>query len=328
VTKEARVMKKLLDNIYEAIGETPMLRLSRITAHYGVEGEIFAKLEYLNPGFSKKDRPALQMIEEAEERGDLKPGQTVIELTSGNTGTGLSIVCQAKGHPFIAVMSEGNSMERARMMRALGAEVVVVPQAPNAVKGQVSGEDLQLVEAMTEKLTARRKAFRADQFKLDSSYRAHYLNTAEEMWVQSEGRIDCFVDIVGSGGTFEGCAEKLKAYNKAIRCYLVEPQAAAVYAGKALVDEGRHKIQGCGYARQLPKVKETLIDGLIQVTDEETTRMTRDLARLEGTFVGFSSGANVSAAIQLLRGREKGKNIVLTLNDSGLKYLSTDLFPE
>jgi cysteine synthase A len=321
-------MKKLLDNIYEAIGETPMLRLSRITAHYGVEGEIFAKLEYLNPGFSKKDRPALQMIEEAEERGDLKPGQTVIELTSGNTGTGLSIVCQAKGHPFIAVMSEGNSMERARMMRALGAEVVVVPQAPNAVKGQVSGEDLQLVEAMTEKLTARRKAFRADQFKLDSSYRAHYLNTAEEMWVQSEGRIDCFVDIVGSGGTFEGCAEKLKAYNKAIRCYLVEPQAAAVYAGKALVDEGRHKIQGCGYARQLPKVKETLIDGLIQVTDEETTRMTRDLARLEGTFVGFSSGANVSAAIQLLRGREKGKNIVLTLNDSGLKYLSTDLFPE
>ncbi len=321
-------MKKLLDNIYEAIGETPMLRLSRITAHYGVEGEIFAKLEYLNPGFSKKDRPALQMIEEAEERGDLKPGQTVIELTSGNTGTGLSIVCQAKGHPFIAVMSEGNSMERARMMRALGAEVVVVPQAPNAVKGQVSGEDLQLVEAMTEKLTARRKAFRADQFKLDSSYRAHYLNTAEEMWVQSEGRIDCFVDIVGSGGTFEGCAEKLKAYNKAIRCYLVEPQAVAVYAGKALVDEGRHKIQGCGYARQLPKVKETLIDGLIQVTDEETTRMTRDLARLEGTFVGFSSGANVSAAIQLLRGREKGKNIVLTLNDSGLKYLSTDLFPE
>ncbi|OPL07588.1 MAG: cysteine synthase [delta proteobacterium ML8_F1] len=321
-------MKKLLDNIYEAIGETPMLRLSRITAHYGVEGEIFAKLEYLNPGFSKKDRPALQMVQEARERGELKPGQPVIELTSGNTGTGLSIVCQAMGHPFIAVMSEGNSMERARMMRALGAEVVVVPQAPNAVKGQVSGEDLQLVEAMTEKLSVRRKAFRADQFKLDSSCRAHYLNTAEEMWIQSEGRIDCFVDIVGSGGTFEGCAEKLKEYNEAIRCYLVEPEAAAVYAKKPLVAEGRHKIQGCGYARQLPKVKEALIDGLIQVTDEEATRMARDLARLEGTFVGFSSGANVCAAIKLLRDQEKGKNIVLTLNDSGLKYLSTDLFAE
>lgn len=319
-------MKKLIGNIYEAIGETPMLRLSRITEHYGVEGNIFAKLEYLNPGFSKKDRPALQMIEEAEASGELKPGQTVIELTSGNTGTGLSIVCQAKGHPFIACMSEGNSMERARMMRALGAEVVIVPQTKNAVIGQVSGEDLKLVEEMAVKLTKERNAFRADQFKLDSSYRAHKLHTAVEMWEQSDGDIDCFVDIVGSGGTFEGCAEKLKEYNENISCYIVEPANAAVYAQKNLINEGRHKVQGCGYAMDLSLINKNLIDGCIQVTDEDVIQVTRDLARLEGTFVGFSSGANVCAAIQLLKGKEKGKNIVLTLNDSGLKYLSTDLF--
>lgn len=319
-------MKKLIKNIYEAIGETPMLQLRRITKHYGVEGNIFAKLEYLNPGFSKKDRPALQMIEEAEANGELKPGQTVIELTSGNTGTGLSIVCQAKGHPFIACMSEGNSMERARMMRALGAEVIIVPQAKNAIKGQVSGEDLELVEEMTVKLAKERNAFRADQFKLNSSYRAHLLHTAVEMLEQSEGKIDCFVDIVGSGGTFEGCAEKFKAYNQKIRCYIVEPAHAAVYAGKKLINQGRHKVQGCGYAMDLPKVNKELIDGCIQVADEEVIQMTKDLAKIEGTFAGFSSGANVCAAIQLLKDKEKGKNIALTLNDSGLKYLSSDLF--
>lgn len=246
--KGTRMMKKLIENIYEAIGETPMLRLSRITKHYGVEGNIFAKLEYLNPGFSKKDRPALQMIEEAEASGELKCGQTVIELTSGNTGTGLSMVCQAKGHPFIACMSEGNSTERAQMMRALGAEVVLVPQAKTSVKGHVSGEDLRLVEKMTQKLTQERDAFRADQFRLDSSYRAHLFHTAVEMWEQSDGRIDCFVDIVRSGGTFEGCAEKLKEFNETIRCYIAEPVNAAIYAGYPLINNGRHKIQGCGYA--------------------------------------------------------------------------------
>lgn len=319
-------MKKIIENIYEAIGETPMLRLSRITKHYGVEGNILAKLEYLNPGFSKKDRPALQMIEEAEESGDLKLGQTVIELTSGNTGTGLAIVCQAKGHPFIACMSEGNSMERAKMMSALGAEVIIVPQTENSLKGQVSGADLKLVEEATQNLTKERGAFRADQFKLDSSYRAHLLNTAEEMWEQSDGDIDCFVDFLGSGGTFQGCAEKLKEYNENISCYAVEPLNAAVYAGKPLINEGAHKIQGCGYAMDLPKIDKELIDGYIQVSDDEAYQMTRDLARLEGTFVGISSGANVMAAIKLLKDEMKGKNIVLTLNDSGLKYLSTDLF--
>ncbi len=265
-------MKKMIENIYEAIGDTPMLRLKRITKHYGVAGNIFAKLEYLNPGFSKKDRPALQMIEEAEANGELQPGQTVIELTSGNTGTGLALVCQAKGHPFIACMSAGNSSERATMMRALGAEVVIVPQAENSVKGQVSGEDLRLVEEMTKKLTRDKHAFRADQFTRESSYRAHFLHTAVEMWDQSRGQIDCFVDIVGSGGTFEGCAEKLKEFNEKIRCYIVEPANAAVYAGYSLINHGRHKVQGCGYAMDLPKINKNFIDGYIQVTDAMPTK--------------------------------------------------------
>lgn len=319
-------MKKLLSSVYEAIGETPMVNLSRITKYYDVDGNIFAKLEYLNPGFSKKDRPALQMIEEAEASGELLPGQPVVELTSGNTGTGLSIVCKAKGHPFIACMSEGNSMERARMMRALGAEVVIVKQQKGSIKGQVSGDDLALVEKEAVRITKERKAYRADQFKLAGSVNAHKLHTAVEMWEQADGAIDVFVDILGSGGTFMGCAEKLKEYKNSIRCYAVEPKAAAYYAGKPVINHGAHKIQGCGYNMELPKVKREFIDGFVQVSDEFATDVTRKLALLEGTFVGFSSGTNVAAAIHLLKEKEKGKNIVLTLNDSGLKYLSTDLF--
>ncbi len=319
-------MKKVIENIYEAIGETPLLHLSRIAKHYGVEGELYGKLEYLNPGYSKKDRPALQMIKDAVASGELKEGQTVIELTSGNTGTGLSIVCQAMGHPFIAVMSEGNSVERARMMKALGAEVILVPQLQHSVKGQVSGADLKLVEEETLRLTKERGAFRTDQFKLNSSYLAHYENTAPEIIEQLDGQFDCFVDFIGSGGTFEGCAEKFKEYNSDIRCYVAEPENAAVYAGKELVNGGRHKIQGCGYAMDLPKIKKNMIDGMVEVSDEEAYEMTRMLAKLEGVFAGISAGANVAAAVKLLKGAERGKRVVFTLNDSGLKYLSSDLY--
>src|SRR5512145_2567299 len=154
----------LLDSVLGAIGNTPLVELSRITR--GLEGRILAKLDYLNPGFWKKDRIALQMIEEAETEGALQPGQTVVELTSGNTGTGLSIVCAVKGYPFVAVMSKGNSMERARMMSALGAEVVLVDQLPGSKPGQVSGGDLELVETEARRIVLERSAFRADQFNL------------------------------------------------------------------------------------------------------------------------------------------------------------------
>ncbi|MDR0840058.1 MAG: cysteine synthase family protein [Christensenellaceae bacterium] len=316
---------QLISAIHEAIGNTPMARLSRITRAHGAQGNIFAKLEYLNPGFSKKDRVALAMIEEAERAGLLRPGQPVVELTSGNTGTGLAIVCACKGYPFIACMSKGNSMERARMMRALGAEVVLVNQLPGSAKGQVSGADLAKVEERAREIARARNAFRADQFQLAACAHAHERHTAQEMWEQTGGNIDVFVDFVGSGSTFGGCAKALKAHNPALRCYVAEPAAAAVYAGQAATQRG-HKIQGGGYAMDLPLLDKSLIDGCIQVTDEEAIQTARELARLEGAFVGFSSGANVCAALKLLTGEARGKNIALTLNDSGLKYLSTDLF--
>lgn len=321
-------MKKLLNSIIEVIGETPMLNLSRLTEYYGVEGSIYAKLEYLNPGYSKKDRVALQMILDAEASGELKPGQTVVELTSGNTGTGLSIVCAATGHPFVACMSKGNSLERARMMRALGAEVVLVDQMPTSVYGQVSGDDLALVEQEALRICEERGAFRADQFKLEACNRAHENKTAQEMIEQSDGKIDAFVDFIGSGSTFGGVSRGLKTYNSNIRCYVAEPQAAAVYAGKEITNLGAHKIQGAGYSMELPLIDRNLIDGYVQISDDDAQDKARNAARLEGVFCGYSSGANIDAAIQLLKGPEKGKNIVITINDSGLKYLSTDLYPE
>ena len=320
-------MEHILNNVTGAIGETPMVCLSRITEVYRAEGNIFAKLEYLNPGFSKKDRVALQMITEAEEAGLLKPGQAVVELTSGNTGTGLAIVCACKGYKFIACMSRGNSMERARMMKALGAEVVLVDQMPGSPRGQVSGEDLALVEKRAQEITKERNAFRADQFNLIACNNAHMMYTAEEMWQQTDGKIDAFVDFIGSGSTFGGCAMGLKKHNPNIRCYVAEPAAAALYAGKEITNKN-HKIQGGGYSMELPLIDKALISGCVQITDEEATETARDLARLEGIFAGFSSGANVRAALKLLDGAEKGKNIVITLNDSGLKYLSTDLYAE
>ena len=171
----------------EAIGDTPVVELSRLTRD--MHGRILAKLEYLNPGFSKKDRIARQIVEDAEAQGLLAPGQTVVELTSGNTGTGLAIVCGIKGYRFVAVMSRGNSMERARMMSALGAEVVLVDQLPASIPGQVSGGDLVLVEEVAQRITAERGAFRADQFRQPGNFRAHYLHTGPEFLRQTGGAI-------------------------------------------------------------------------------------------------------------------------------------------
>jgi cysteine synthase len=313
-----------LSSVLGAIGNTPLVELSRITR--GLEGRILAKLEYLNPGFSKKDRIALQMIEEAEADGRLTPGQTVVELTSGNTGTGLSIVCAVKGYPFIAVMSKGNSTERARMMKAFGAEVMLIDQLPDSKPGQVSGGDLALVEEAAQRITKERNAFRADQFRLESSARGHYLHTVPEIIQQSNGMIDVFCDFVGTGSSFGGCAAAFKDYNANILCYIVEPAEAAILAGKPVTNPN-HRIQGGGYAMQeLPLIKKELVDGYLQVTDEDAMQVTRRLAKEEGIFAGFSSGANVAAAMQLLQTTCKGKTIAVLLSDSGLKYLSTDLW--
>jgi cysteine synthase A len=314
----------LLDSVLGAIGNTPLVELRRITRR--LEGRVLAKLEYLNPGFSKKDRIALQMIEQAEAEGKLTKGQTVVELTSGNTGTGLSIVCAVKGYSFVAVMSKGNSTERARMMRALGAEVILIDQLPGSKPGQVSGGDLALVEEAAQRITKERNAFRADQFHLESSSRAHYLHTAPEILKQADGQIDAFCDYAGTGSSFAGCAAAFKEYDPTIQCYIVEPAEAAILSGKQVTDPN-HRIQGGGYSmEELSLINKDHIDGFLQVTDEEAMDTARYLAKEEGIFAGFSSGANVFAAMQLLKGNCKGKTIAVLLPDSGLKYLSTDLW--
>jgi cysteine synthase len=314
----------VLGSAIEAIGDTPLVELVRLTRDLG--GTILAKLEHLNPGFSKKDRIARQIVEDAEAQGMLRPGQTVVELTSGNTGTGLAIVCGVKGYPFVAVMSRGNSTERARMMSALGAEVVLVDQMPGSKPGQVSGEDLKRVEEEAQRLVKARRGFRADQFRLAGNFRAHYLHTGPEILRQAGGRIDAFCDFVGTGGTYAGCAAAFKEHDPAIRCYVVEPKGAAILAGEPVTHPG-HRIQGGGYAiPELPLLRLEHIDGYLKVSDEEAMGCARRLAREEGIFAGFSSGANAAAAIQLLRGFCQGKTVVITICDSGLKYLSTDLW--
>lgn len=316
--------ERILPSIVEAIGGTPLVELSRIAR--GLEGRILAKLEHLNPGASKKDRIARQIIEDAEAEGLLQPGQTVVELTSGNTGTGLAIVCGVKGYRFVAVMSKGNSAERVRMMTALGAEVVLVDQAPGSQPGRVSGADLELVEKAAQRVVRERGAFRADQFNARGNFRAHYLHTAPELLRQADGAIDAFCDFVGTGGTFAGCAAALKEHSAAVRCFVVEPAGAAVLAGDAATQPG-HRIQGGGYAMtQLPLLNPAHVDGYLQVTDAEAAAVARRLAMEEGIFCGYSSGANVAAALELLRTRCRGQTVAVIICDSGLKYLSTDLW--
>jgi cysteine synthase A len=313
----------VMSSVLEAIGNTPLVELSRLT--HGLPGRILLKLDYLNPGFSKKDRAARGIVEDAERGGLLRAGQTVVELTSGNMGTGLAIVCAVKGYPFVAVMSRGNSAERAQMMRALGAEVVLVDQAPGSPAGQVSGADLELVAARAEQITRERDAFRADQFVRAGNWQAHADTTGPEILRQA-GRVDAFCDFVGSGGTFRGCADAFRAANPAVRCYVVEPAGAAVLAGRVAV-QLNHRIQGGGYAmRELVFLQDYPVDGYLQVSDEEAISCARRLAAEEGIFAGFSSGANVAAALQLLQGEARGKTIVTLACDSGLKYLSTDLW--
>ncbi|MCT4555262.1 MAG: PLP-dependent cysteine synthase family protein [Pelagimonas sp.] len=313
-------------SVLEAIGNTPLVRLDRLVRHHGCEGTILAKLDHLNPGFSKKDRAALGVIDAAERDGTLVPGQTVVELTSGNMGTGLAIICGIRGYPFVAVMSKGNSPERARMMAALGAEVVLVDQLPDSQPGEVSGADLAEVDRVATELTQARNAFRADQFRRGGNPGAHEQTTGPELWQQSGGAIDAFCDFVGSGGTLAGTSKFLRAQNPGIKCYPIEPAGAAVIAGQDVV-KPEHPIQGGGYVMgDLDFLRGLHWDGFLQVDADTARQTTRDLARLEGIFAGFSAGANVAGALQLLRGAHRGQTIAVIICDSGLKYLSTDLF--
>ena len=317
-------MEKFVTNIIQTIGNTPLVRLDRTVKLLGLSGCIFAKLEHLNPSASKKDRIALGMIESAEKKGLLKPGQAVLEMTSGNTGTSLAMVCSAKGYRFICVLSRGNSPERAKMIEAFGGEIVFVDQAPGSEKGKVSNADIKLVEACAERVVKETGAFFLNQFKNFDNAIAQE-PAAVEMWEQCGGQLDAFLDFIGTGGTFTGYSKVFKSHNPKIRCYAVEPENCAYYKGE-VVEGASHRIQGGGYAKAMDNVDCSLMHCSVTVTDDEAKEMTLFLAKNEGIFAGFSSGANLAAAVQLLQGMEKGSNIGLVINDSGLKYMSTNLY--
>ena len=310
------MLPRVFENATAAIGGTPVVELSRMRELLG--GTVYLKLEMMNPGGSKKDRPALRMIQDAK----LKRGTPVVELTSGNTGTGLAIVCGAFGLPFTAVMSTGNSRERRVMMEALGATVELVPQAPSSLPGRVSGADLALVEERVKQLAAALGAWVPDQFHNRSNVLAHEEGTGPELWAAVGGKIDAFCDFVGSAGSFVGIAHILKP--KGVRCYAVEPAGAEVLAGHS-VTRPQHPIQGGGYATRPPLWEDGLADGFLACDGDEAARWCRELARREGIYAGYSTGANLAGASRLLRdGRAKA--VAVLANDSGMKYHSTDLW--
>lgn len=272
-----------------------------------------------------KDRIALKMIQDAEQTGTLRPGSTVLEVTSGNTGIGLAIVCAIRGYKFIAVMSAGNSPERKIILEALGAKVELVPQRPGGRPGQVTGEDLKLVEKKGQQLAKDINAYFVNQFNNTSNPAAHTETTASEILQQMDGKLDIFVDVVGTAGTFVGTSLGLKNYNKAIRCIAVEPATAPVLAGK-MITNPQHKLQGSSYAMIPPLWKTELCDDYLTVTDQEATETSKLLAAKEGLLVGYTAGANVAAALKVAHTCQPGTRIVTILCDSGMKYLSSDLF--
>lgn len=315
---------RTIDSVLDLIGETPCVSLTRLAA--ATRCRVLAKLESANPGLSVKDRAARQIIADAERSGRLRPGDTVIERTSGNMGTGLALACLRRGHPLVVVMSAGNSVERRQMIGALGAKIVVVPQV-TGTPGQVTGADLKRVEEVTDELTRKLRAFRADQFRNESCVRAHETGTGPELWKQSGRRIDVFVSVVGSSGTFTGVSRFLKRRHPGIRCIVAEPKNAAVLSGRRKVP-GRHRLQGLGYMEVPQLFDRELVDGYMTVTDAAAIRTARRLAREEGILAGFTSGANVAAALALARAATRPMTIATVICDSGLKYLSTDLFPD
>lgn len=319
-------MSSVSENVLNTIGSTPLVKLNRFKSN--LEGNIFAKLEYFSPGLSKKDRIALEMIENAEAKGLLKKGQAVIELTSGSMGTGLAIVCNLKKYPFIAVMSKGNSIERAQMMKSFGAEVILVDQHPDSELGKVTGKDLELVEKKTRELTNKYNAFRIDQFNNADSVATGEERLGPEIIEQlGNTKIDAFVDFMGTGGSFIGVSKALKKVFPDIKSYGVEP-ANSTYYSSSKESDGKHMIQGGGYNIPLNFIdnNKEVIHQFITVSDSEATESARLLASKECVFSGYSGGANAAAALKLLEGDLQGKNILIIIPDSGTKYLSTDLW--
>jgi len=288
-------------------------------------GRIVLKLELLNPGGSVKDRPALQCLLDGESSGNLRPGMPIVELTSGNMGIGLAIASAIKGYRMIAVMSEGNSPERRQLLRAYGAEIALVPQVAGGISGKVSGDDLALVETRTVELVGELGAWRPNQFTNPSNPRAHELGTGPELWRQADGRLDTFVAIVGTGGTFVGVSRALKSHSNSVRCLAIEPEGAQTLAGCPVINSG-HKLQGAGYAMIPPHWDPALCDGTLGVGDDEAIQTARALAVREGIVAGYSTGANVAAALRVATSSPPGHIVATIACDTGTRYLSGDLF--
>lgn len=310
-------------SILDVIGNTPAVWLDRMTED--LPGRVLLKLESANPSGSVKDRAARQCVVDAINSGALEPGMAVVELTSGNMGIGLAMVCSVLGYPMVAVMSEGNSPERRTLLAAYGATIELVPQMPDGVPGKVSGADLALVETRTQELVSELGAWRPDQFRNPSNPRAHESGTGPEIWEQGEGRLAAFTTLVGTGGTFIGVSRALKSRDNAIRCLAVEPEGAQTLAGKATTAAG-HVLQGGGYAMIPPQWDPVLCDGTIAVDDATAITCVRDLAKKEGILAGYSTGGNVAAALRIAASLPEGQAVVTIACDSGTRYLSSGLF--
>ena len=306
---------KVVNSVLELIGNTPLMRLNRVTDNCGAS--ILAKLEFLNPTGSIKDRIALSMIEAAEKEGIIKPGSTIIEATSGNTGIGLSFVAAAKGYKMIVVMPEIMSMERRMVMKIYGADLVLTP-AKDFVEGSCK---------KAKELAKQTDGFCPDQFANPANVAAHRICTGQEIWEQTDGKVDGFVAGVGTGGTLIGVAETLKKKNPRVVIAAVEPAESPVMSGGK---SGSHRIEGIGdgFIPDIIARARDLVDEVITIKDEDAIRMTHRLIREEGLFVGISSGANVLAAMQLGKKLGKGRTIVTVLPDNAYRYFSTDLFKD
>ncbi len=297
----------------ELINNTPLIALDRI-----IEGKIIhAKAEYMQPGGSVKDRAAYQIIKDAYERGDLKKGQPVVEMTSGNMGAGMAIVCKQLGNPFIAVMSEGNSVERRKVLKALGAEVILTKQL-DGTPGMVTGKDFAYAGEVAIEYAKENNAYFADQLNNPSGFTAHYNTTGPEIW-DDFPEIEAFVSIIGSGGTFIGTSQFLKEKNPAIKCVVVEPENAAILK-TGVIKSPQHIIQGTGYGFIPPQWEKSSADDIITVSDDEVREMTLRLSQEQGLYVGYSAGANVMATVKYLEKNPAIKNIVTILCDTGYKY--------
>jgi cysteine synthase A len=304
---------KVANSVADLVGGTPLVRLNKLTE--GLEANVFAKLEYFNPGASVKDRLGFALITDAEERGILTPESTIIEPTSGNTGIGLAMIAAVKGYRLIVTMPESMSKERRNLLKAYGAEIVLT-QAPLGMKGAVAK-----AEELAKEIP---NSFLPQQFKNQANVEMHKRTTANEIWDDTDGSVDIFVAGVGTGGTITGVSEVLKQRKPELHSVAVEPKESPVLAGG---QPGPHKIQGIGAGFIPDIVKTDLIDEVFHVNIDQSLQTAKALAKSEGILSGISSGANVYAALELAKKPEnKGKNIVVIICDTGERYLSTPLY--